>query len=290
MRARLGLLAATIFAVVAPVQAQVTVSDVTLFYRVFDASNGKPTAAELQHDYLEAGSRGLRDFIPGRIGSAENLASLIARRPHIFTNARECIAALPAVEERTPQLIYRLKTLYPSATTPSVTIVIGAANAGGTATPDAGVIVSLEVTCQNRSHNTLPLDERLVAILAHEIVHTQQRNNWADTVLAASLTEGIADFLGERMSGHTVNDHLSAWTKGKEGAIKARFLADMDKADLSQWLYNGLGSAENPGDLGYWVGYRIATLFYERAPDKRLAIARLLEESDPQVLLRESGW
>ena len=59
----------------------------------------------------------------------------------------------------------------------------------------------------------------------------------------------------------------------------------MDKSDLSHWLYNGPGS-----DLGYWVGYRIAKSFYDRTPNKRSAVARLLEESDPKVLLRESGW
>jgi hypothetical protein len=44
----------------------------------------------------------------------------------------------------------------------------------------------------------------------------------------------------------------------------------MDKSDLSGWLYNGMGSAEKPGDLGYWVGYRIAKAFYNRRPDNVL--------------------
>jgi uncharacterized protein YjaZ len=92
------------------------------------------------------------------------------------------------------------------------------------------------------------------------------------------------------MSGHTANEQLQAWTKGREKEIEARFRADMDKSDLSGWLYNGMGSAEKPGDLGYWVGYRIAKAFYNRRPDKRIAVARLLEEPDPKVLLRESGW
>jgi hypothetical protein len=236
------------------------------------------------------GSQGLRDFIPGRIKSAEYLANQIAKRPEVFTKAKACIPALPALGERAPQLISRLKVLYSSATEPRVTVVIGAANSGGTTSLEVGVILGLEVTCENRSHSTLPLDDRLTAILAHELIHTQQHNNWADAVLSASLTEGIADFLGELISGHTINEHLSEWTKGKESDIETRFRADMDKPDLSQWLYNGLGSAESPGDLGYWVGYRIAKSFYDRAPDKRIAITKLLEESDPKVLLRESGW
>lgn len=272
------------------VQARVIVSDVSLFYRLFDASQGKPTAAQVQRDYLDAGSRGLRAFIPDRIGSADKLADLIARRPQIYAGARHCVAVLPELERRYPALIGRLKALYPSASAPDVTVVIGAANAGGTITPEAGVILSLEHNCQSRIPSTLPLDERFVAILAHEIVHTQQRSNWTDTVLATSLMEGIADFLGELMSGHNYNEHLQAWTRGKEHEIETRFRADMDKPDLSAWLYNGIGSPEAPGDLGYWIGYRIAKSLYERASDKQAAVKRLLEESDPKALLRDSGW
>src|SRR5471032_2156905 len=55
--------------------AQLETSDVALFYRVYDAAHGKPDAATLQRDYLDAGSDGLRDFIPYRILSADQLAA-----------------------------------------------------------------------------------------------------------------------------------------------------------------------------------------------------------------------
>jgi hypothetical protein len=47
---------------------------------------------------------------------------------------------------------------------------------------------------------------------------------------------------------------------------------------------------EKPGDLGYWVGYRIAKAYYLKATDKRLALKTLLELKDPKAILADSGW
>ncbi|GAH56694.1 unnamed protein product, partial [marine sediment metagenome] len=66
-------------------------------------------------------------------------------------------------------------------------------------------------------------------------------------------------------AGEIGQSQLKAWTKGREAEIEAAFLGDKDKTDLSHWLYNGPGDAEHPGDLGYWVGYRIVKAYYLHA-------------------------
>jgi len=53
-----------------PPVPEISTSDVDLFYRVYDPAKGSPTAEALQRDYLDAGSDGLRHFIPHRIISA----------------------------------------------------------------------------------------------------------------------------------------------------------------------------------------------------------------------------
>lgn len=269
--------------------AQFTSTDVTRFYQVYDAAKGRPGAAELQRGYLDGGSPGVQGFIPHRIVSADNLASRIARQPAIYEKARGCLPALATLQQRVPALIDRLKGLYPKTRQPQVSIVIGAGNSGGTVAPD-GVIIGLEVACQDRAGSPLSLDERLVALVAHELVHTQQRGFADGSLLAASLNEGIGEFVGELLSGHLHNEHLRSWTEGRQAVLDARFRAAMHKRDLSDWIYNGTGTPDAPGDLGYWQGYRIAKAYYERSADKAAAIARLLEETDAQALLRDSGW
>jgi len=53
-----------------PPAPEISTADVDLFYRVYDAAKGKPSAEALRRDYLDAGSDGLRHFIPHRIISA----------------------------------------------------------------------------------------------------------------------------------------------------------------------------------------------------------------------------
>src|SRR5471032_2342931 len=61
MRWRSAMMAALLFAGAAgSATAQLATGDVALFYRVYDAADGKPDAATLQRDYLDAGSDGLR--------------------------------------------------------------------------------------------------------------------------------------------------------------------------------------------------------------------------------------
>ncbi|MHB8287617.1 MAG: hypothetical protein ACYDD1_23485, partial [Caulobacteraceae bacterium] len=48
----------------APALAEVRTDDVRLFYRIYDAANGAPTGLALQRDYIDAGSDGVRQFVP----------------------------------------------------------------------------------------------------------------------------------------------------------------------------------------------------------------------------------
>jgi hypothetical protein len=58
--------------------------------------------------------------------------------------------------------------------------------------------------------------------------------------------------------------------------------------DLFYRSYDVAGGT--PGDLGYWVGYRIAKAYYTRARDKRVAMRTLLDLKDPKQILADSGW
>jgi uncharacterized protein YjaZ len=61
--------------------------------------------------------------------------------------------------------------------------------------------------------------------------------------------------------------------------------------DIRRWLYNqGDATPEWPGDLGYFMGYRIAQAFYAHAADKTAALRALIAQRDPALLLRRSGY
>src|SRR5205085_2188283 len=185
--------------------------DVTKFYDLFDSTSGHPPAKLLQEQYINTGSKALKDFIPNRIVSGRWLARVVDSLPRIYSDARNCLGVMPQARKQFRQDMSRLVKQYPQATLPPVSIVIGANNSGGTTGP-SGVIIGLEVVCRRDAPSTLPLDQRFRHLIAHEIAHTQQKNQRYETVLDAALREGVAEFVAERISGEIANDHLKIWT------------------------------------------------------------------------------
>lgn len=266
--------------------------DVSRFYALYDATGGKPSVEQIQNDYLDKASPGLTEFSRVRNITADRIATALAEKPALFAKARDCVGVLPGVKRRLAVSLAKLGTIYPKAVFPSVSIVIGRGRTGGTAFRNF-VAIGLESVC---SYDMLSpnLEDRFVHLIAHEYVHVQQPaaqiEDPAATLLEAALIEGIAEFVGERISGSTSMTHLQRFTTGHEREIETAFVADMDKrATDTQWMYDQSVPVERR-DLGYWVGYRIARAYYQNAKDKRAAIAAIIDMSDPKAFLAKSGW
>jgi hypothetical protein len=267
----------------------IVLDDVYRFYALYDGANGRPTAGQLQ-TYIDTGSPGLRHFAAARRTTGARIAEAIAARPEIYNDARRCVAVLPRMRPRLDAALRELGRLYPEARFPPITVAIGRSRPMGIADA-AGVQIGLEVLCSIPYFDP-NLEDRFVRVLAHEFVHSQQSpalaNATNQTVLQRSLEEGIAEFVTELITGDMSSAHLRASVAGRETEVERAFLADKDKTDMSAWVDNG--TFERPGDLGYWVGYRIAKAYYCNAPDKRRAVRELLEMTDHQAVFAASGW
>ena len=267
------------------------IEDVDRFYKVYDAAGGHPTGDQLQHDYLDAGSDGLHQFAKMRNITGSRIAETLAKRPHIYADAKHCTAVLPHVRERLQEVLGKLSTLYQEAKFPPVTIAVGRGKPVGVGSPAVGVMIGLEALCATSWLNP-NVEDRFVRVIAHEYVHVQQVPALVDdehpTVLEGSLVEGAGDFIAELISGGVSYAYFPGLTKGREKEIETAFVADKDKKDLSKWLYNS--TSEKPADLGYWVGYRIVKSYYLHAADKRQAIREILQMTDPNAFLAKSGW
>ena len=203
------------------------------------------------------------------------------------------MAVLPAVRTRLSAALAKLRGVYPDAQFPPITIAVSRGKP--VAVTDAkGVMIGLEALCAVTWLEP-DLENRFVHVVAHEYAHVQQAlaepavyNDTKPTVLEASLIEGAAEFTGALISGSVSYVYLGKVTKGHEKEIETRFAADENKTDLSAWLYNG--TLTKPGDLGYWVGYRIARSYYQHHADKKKALRDILHMSDPKAFLAASGW
>jgi hypothetical protein len=271
----------------------IQIEDVAAFYKLFDATDGHPTAEQLQHEYLDPGSPGLHRIARLRTVTGASIAEAMAKHPDIYANAKSCVAVLPAGRRRVAIALHKLRQLYPAAQFPPVTIFVGQGKPVGVS--DAtGVMIGLESLC-SVTWMEPNLGDRFVHVVAHEYAHVQQAiaspalyNDENPTVLEESLIEGAAEFTAELTSGSVSSTGLKAIAKGHEKSIETAFTADEDKTDLSKWLYNG--TPTKPGDLGYWVGYRIVKSYYKHASDKRCGLREILNMTDPKAFLAKSSW
>jgi len=270
---------------------EIQTEDVTRFYEIYDRMNGHPTAAQLQSFYVEPGSEGLRHLMQARNVNAERIARTLADQPELYINARTCLDALPRIRERLRLSFDNLLRRYPEAARPPISILISRGKPVAIAGPGTGVQVALEALCSDTAARYLGADieDRFVYLIAHEYIHVQQAPEQpSPTVLERALQEGIADFLGELVSGGISNVAVHQAARGRELEIEERFAGDLDRRDLSAWFDNT--TKEDVGQLGYWVGYRIAKTYYLNAPDQQAALREMIRMTDAQNFLSRSGW
>jgi threonine dehydrogenase-like Zn-dependent dehydrogenase len=286
-----------------PLTAAINTQDAERFARLFTATQGHPTAEQIQKDYLDPGSYGVTVFTPGRITDARHLAEAVARNgPHYDHAIHACLPQLKAAETDLHSIYLALHGLLPDRPLPQIYVVFGAGNSGGTAGPGAQVL-GLEVLC---AHGDTPeaLRATFRQLFAHETVHTFQHEAALagnSPLLAAVLTEGGADFIAELVTGQPADASRAQWAAPREKELWAQFQQDMMTASqgpaaaaqeaTQHWVGNyHHAPAGWPYEMGYWMGLRIWQAYYARAADKHQAIEDMLTWNDPQAVLKASGY
>ena len=288
-----------------PDSARVVTTDLEHFWRAYDraaqAHSYRDTLRAYFEDYYLVASPGLRDFIRSSIGSEYDLMDVIQQHPGYYRAMRPTMARLAAAAADVRRVFQRWREIYPNAVFPDVYLLVGRMNSGGRTRPDK-ILIGAEMYGRTAATPDSELDtwlravtrgpDSLAFIIAHELIHVNQRPAQTPlNLLGAAIHEGSADFLGALISGGNINGHLEPWAAPRERELWLEFRAAMHGRDYSRWLYEGAASgADRPADLGYYVGYRIAQAYYERAADKTKAIADILGVTDFDAFLAASGY
>ncbi|HEU0076276.1 MAG TPA: DUF2268 domain-containing putative Zn-dependent protease [Longimicrobiaceae bacterium] len=282
-----------------PDSARVVADDVARFWAAYDASTPATRAAALQAMYLDRGTPGLQDFTVLRIGTAETLATAVDRYGGYYRSARASTLRAAGFEPQIRAAFRRMEELYPDAVFPDVYLLVGTLSTGGT-TSGRGLLIGTEVYGRTPEAPEAEMEpwmravfsgvEKVPDIVAHELVHYQQDYAPGRSLLRQSLNEGVADFVAELISGRHINPAAHAYGDAHEGELWCEFRGQMHGTDTGAWLYNGSRSAGRPGDLGYYMGYRIAKAYHERAADRRRAVAEMLKIRDFDAFVAASGY
>ncbi len=264
-----------------PDSGQFVTEDIDRFWAAYDQFWEDTNENPFEEMYMELGTEGVAGFTPYRIESAKNLKKVVLQNKDRYDERRERTLLMKTKEKQCRAAFYALKYWYPEAQYPPVFFVIGVFNSGGTAS-DAGLMIGAEMQ---------PSLENVPFIVAHELIHFQQRLDWeGPTLLEQSIKEGSADFIGELISGDHINGKAFAYGAAHEEGLCKEFVTQMDKKNFKGWLYGGSGKDDRPNDLGYWMGYQISKAYFDRAKDKKQAIRDILTIKDANTFLKESGY
>ena len=119
-----------------PLTASIETADADRFAAIFNSTNGRPTAEQLQKEYLNPGSYGVRVFTPDRIIDAQHLATTVAKRSDFY--ARAVKTCLPIIKDTTAELratYLAFHGLFPDRPLPRLYLVVGADNSAARQVP-----------------------------------------------------------------------------------------------------------------------------------------------------------
>ncbi|HEY0098802.1 MAG TPA: DUF2268 domain-containing putative Zn-dependent protease [Pyrinomonadaceae bacterium] len=307
-----------------PEKVKFVTSDIDNFWRAFDLAakeiDREKRIAIFQKEYLDQGSAGLQDFVRLRIKNAKSLVETIERLPKFYASVRHSTSRVAQLEKPMRRSFRKFKQLYPDAAFPDVYFVIGIANTGGTASgsglligaelygltpgtpreefpawfktllPDAGDEKELLRLVAKALDTALKPVEKLPFTVAHESCHFNQNYPKQATLLEKSIQEGACDLIAELTAGQVINPTLKVYGDRNEARLWRDFQAEMSGTDLSKWMYNSFRIKDRPGDLGYYMGYKISQAYYRNAKDKRQAIRDILNIKDFQGFFQRSRY
>ena len=285
-----------------PTKLKIIDTDIHNFWLAYDLAQKDTVNAEkiYTENYINKGTMALQFYYLNKINTINNFVYMHNLRKKYYKSIRTNTLKAGQLKSRYQKSFSNLKKIYPQAIFPPVYFVIGKLNSAGTVSSE-GLILGIDQACMSANIDTTELSswekanistlKNLPHTVAHELIHFQQDGMASDTtLLKAAIEEGMADFIGELISGKSANEKLLIYAKGKEKIIWGDFKKEMFLNKGYKWIANGgrkdLGN--KPSDLGYWVGYQICKAYYKQAKDKKKAIYEMLHIKDYKKFLEQS--
>lgn len=284
-----------------PEKAELVTSDILNFWEAYDKATKDSihSLAAFNDYYFKNASEGLKDYFSLRIYSTELFMNNLVAKKAFYKAIRKNTLRAEQFKEPIRNSFKNLKNIYPAAIFPNVYFVIGRWSSAGTVSRN-GLLIGTDMLSKSADiplhelslweKNNYKEIEDLPYIVAHELVHSQQNAMRLDTTtLSACIREGMADFIGELISGKSSNERLKTFAKGKEKQLWEEFSTDVYLNRSNHWIANSIEERpDRPADLGYWIGYEICKSYYENADDKKQAVYDMLHIRDYRAFLLES--
>ncbi len=280
-------------------------SDITRFWQAFDqlanAGSKEDSIQIIRDHYINQASKHFREFLKVRKFTAEEYVEKIGLYPLFWKSVRPLTEGIDKRKGEIDKIFQQLEVVIPNFRQPDVCFAIGTLRTGGTTSKNL-LLIGADIAASDSTVEKSELSPWLrsvigntgdiVAMVAHETIHTHQINYRKTTLLTGSIKEGVADFITDRFLGLNINRPLHDYGNARECELWTEFETSMKTVpgDYSLWLYGGKSSGARPADLGYYIGYKIAEAYYDQATNKEAAIKTLLNQKKYPEIFRRSGY
>lgn len=271
--------------------ANIFTSDIDNFWTAYDHIQKTEDLSQklqlLNDHYLSKQTEGLKAFREARHYTDTLYVQLINEYPKFWNSIRPNTLTIKDKTAELNQAVEKLRQYYPDLKDAKMYFTIGGLRSGGTVT-DGMVLVGAEIATGTAtvdvsefkdswlrnafSRQTL---DNIVYLNLHEYIHTQQ-NGGNNRVLNQSIKEGSCDFIAELVLGSPIQTHYLTYGRVHAQQVQQLFKQEMFSNRTANWMYNGKRKAEGY-DLGYYVGYEICRLYYDKATDKQQAVKDIIE-------------
>ncbi|MFD2909005.1 DUF2268 domain-containing putative Zn-dependent protease [Flavobacterium ardleyense] len=269
-------------------------NDIDNFWIAFDSitktNNELKQLNFLQKLYLDKATDGLNDFIVSREHTAERHLDNIKNYPKFWNSIRPKTEEIKNYTLKIEKVFKNYHNIYPDFKEPEIYFTIGVLNSGGTTSPNK-ILIGSEIACADKNTNASELNDWLekvfklnngvVAMVAHEIGHTQQKDGDSEddgksNLLGYCIREGMCDFLAE-LTYQKISSPYMIYGKEHRKQLWTEFQKEMLTQETKNWLYNGNDAPNGVADLGYFMGYEICKSYYKNSKDKKKAIDEMLK-------------
>ena len=232
--------------------------------------------------------------------NSQEYVKLIGKYPKFWKSIRSETEKVKYRKIEIEKILDSYQEKIPNFKRPNVCFAIGCLRTGGTVSKNL-ILIGTEIAASTKETEKSELSNWLktiigssgdiVSMISHETIHTQQKG-YLKNLVEHSISEGVADFLSEKLTQLNINKALYKYGTQNDCLLRSEFLKDFlkNKTDISNWLYNGDKSKNRPADLGYYIGYKIAEAFYNNELDKKKALSELLNRKKYMKIFKKSEY
>jgi hypothetical protein len=279
-----------------PERAQLVYEDLRNFSHAFEQLSGTgDSIAVLQAEYFDRASPGLAAFVDDYDLTPELLLNAIREHPAEYAAVKDKIPVLEEEEARYRAAYADLAAIVPNPMFTPTYFLVGSYRGIGSGSR-AGTLITFE------KHSVESLRGDIITLLVHEMAHMQQAlamgvqqyqaiyGPEGGSLLAFTIREGVAEYMADRVTGRMTQEDGREFLKAHERELWQRFEPEMLGAETGDWMWSRPSDPDQPAHIGYVLGARIVSVYYENAEDKDQAIRDILAVTDYPTFLERSGY